>query len=94
VINRRGATAAATFAGAALVGLAGGWWLARSYDRTQRERLFARSPWRRHAALGHLEHEGDVATIPLLRDYLAWEVSPALQARGRRVLARLEALLG
>lgn len=92
-MNRPGATTA-TFAGAALVGLAGGWWLARSYQRTQGHRLFARSAWRRHAALGFLEQEGDVGAVPLLRDYLAWEASPVLRARGQRVLARLEAVLG
>lgn len=93
-MNRRGTTAAATFAGAALVGLAGGWWLAQSYDRTQKHRLFAPSAWRRRAALGFLERQGSVEAIPLLRDYLAWEFVPVLRARGHRILAHFEAALG
>lgn len=90
----RRSSAALTFAGATLVGLAGGWLLAQSHDRAQRERLFARSPWRRHAALGHIEREGDTGAVPLLRDYLAWETEPVLRSRGQRVLRTLEAALG
>lgn len=87
----RRAAATATLAGAALVGLAGGLWLARSHDRAHRHDLFARSAWRRHAALGHLEREGDAEAVGVLRDYLAWEPVAALRTRGARILAALEA---
>jgi hypothetical protein len=90
-MSRRDSTAIATFAGAALVGVVGGLWLARSVDRTQRDALFAKSAWRRHAALGFLEREGDAEAIGVLRDYLSWETHPALRARGARALASLEA---
>ncbi len=72
------------------VGLAGGWWLARGNDRVHRRALFARSRWRRFAALGWLERHGDAAALPVLRDYLAWEREPALRHRARRVLGALE----
>lgn len=90
-MSRPASTAIATFAGAALVGVVGGLWLARSVDRTQRDALFAKSAWRRHAAIGFLEREGDAESIGVLRDYLAWETSPALRSRGERALASLEA---
>ena len=87
----RRATVTTAFAGATLVGLATGWFLAQRHDRAHRHELFARSAWRRFAALGYLEDAGDGDDVPLLRDYLAWEPKPALQARARRVLAALEA---
>ena len=90
-MSRRDSTAIATFAGAALVGVVGGLWLARSVDRTQRDALFSKNTLRRHAALGFLEREGDAESIGLLRDYLAWETQPALRSRGGRILASLEA---
>lgn len=82
-----------TFLTAAVIGLAGGWVLARQHDRAQRHDLFARHPWRRFAALGWMEREGDSGVIPVLRDYLEWERVPALRARARRVIAGLQAAL-
>lgn len=76
--------------GSAVLGAAGGWLLAGSHNRAHRQELFARSSWRRFAALGWLERHGDAGALPLLRDYVAWEREPMLQRRGRRVLARLE----
>lgn len=78
-----------TFVAATLVGVAGGWLLARTHDYVQRKDLFARYPWKRFAALGWLEREGDATAIPVLQDYLAWERSPALRARARRVIGTL-----
>jgi hypothetical protein len=79
------------FVVAAAVGIAGGWLLAQSHDTANRHGLFARSAWRRFAALGWLERHGDAEAIGVLRDYLAWERQPTLRARGRSVLAALEA---
>lgn len=84
--------AASAFFGAALVGVAGGWLLARRHDRSHRRELFASRAWRRFAALGWIGTEGDVEMLPLLRDYLAWERVPALQQRARRIVASLEAI--
>lgn len=84
---------AVLFTGAALVGLAGGWWLARRHDAAHQGDLFDDAPWRRYAALGWLEGEGDPGTLPLLRDYLAWEGVPALRRRAARLVASLEGAL-
>ncbi len=89
-MSRRTTGAAVSFLGAALVGVAGGWWLARSHDAAHRHELFASSTWRRFAALGWLERHGDAAALPLLRDYLAWEQQPPLRNRAKKVLATLE----
>lgn len=78
------------FIGAALVGVAGGWLLARRHDWSHRADLFSRSPWCRFAALGWLAAEADPEQAPLLRDYLAWEPVPLLRSRARRVIAVLE----
>ena len=72
------------------MGLAAGWWLARSHDRAHRHQLFAASSWRRLAALGWLESHGDSSALPLLRDYLSWERQPTLKTRAQRVMALLE----
>ncbi len=79
-----------TFVAATLVGVAGGWLLARTHDYVQRKDLFARHPWQRFAALGWLERDGDTVVIPVLQDYLEWERTPALRARARRVIASLQ----
>jgi len=80
----------AAFAGAALVGLVGGWLVARWHDRAHREDLFSPRAHRRFAALGWLWEERDPESLPLLRDYLAWEQVPALRRRARRLLQTLE----
>ncbi|HEY3933999.1 MAG TPA: hypothetical protein VGL65_05215 [Gemmatimonadales bacterium] len=89
-MNRR-PSAAALFTGAALLGTAGGWLLARRHDRSHRHDLFSSRIYQRFAALGWIEREGDLENVPLLRDYLAWEPAPALRQRARRVIAVLAA---
>lgn len=78
-----------TFIAGTLIGVAGGWLLARRHDWTQREDLYARFPWQRFAALGWIERAGDPSAVTVLRDYLDWERTPALRARARRVIAAL-----
>jgi hypothetical protein len=87
-MNRRPSVVSA-FVGAALVGIAGGWWLARQHDRGHRRDLFSARPYRRFAALGWIASHDDPATLPLLRDYLAWEPIPALRNRARRIASAL-----
>lgn len=83
----------AAFSGAAAVGLWGGWWLARSYDRAHRGDLFAPSARRRFAALGWIESNGGPESLPLMRDYVEWEHLAPLRSRARRVIAALEVTL-
>lgn len=82
-------TALPAFTAAALLGAVGGWALARTHHHTQRRDLFAPQRWKRFAALGWIEREGDGSHAALLRDYLEWERSPTLKARARRLAARL-----
>ena len=82
---------ASTVLGAALLGVAGGVVLSRWMHRVNREELFDRSAWRRLAALGWLEQHGSESSVPLVRDYLAWEPRAALRAKASQVLRKLEA---
>jgi hypothetical protein len=84
-------SATTLFVGAATLGVVGGWLLARRWDASHRRELFSPRVHRRVAALGWLEGELDPATLPLIQDYLAWEPTPALRARGRRLASALEA---
>ncbi len=61
-------------------------------QQTHRDRynLFSSSAWRRLAALGHIDGETSARNVVLLRDYVAWERSPALRRRGERLLRRME----
>ncbi len=90
MLRHRSGTLTVTLLGTAALGLAGGWLLAQGHRQVSREALFARSSWRRFAALGWLERHGDAGALPLLRDYLGWEREPLLRNRARKVLARLE----
>ncbi|MBL0180255.1 MAG: hypothetical protein IPP98_14225 [Gemmatimonadetes bacterium] len=89
----RGPSGSTLFVGAALLGLAGGWLLAQRHDRIHSEDLFADAAWKRFAALGWMEREADPASLPLLQDYLAWERTPTLQLRARRLVSVLEAAI-
>ena len=85
----RRASATATFVGAALVGVAGGWLLARRHDKSHRRDLFSPRPYRRFAALGFMASEADPASLPLLLDYVAWETNVTLRQRAGRIIALL-----
>lgn len=82
----------ATLLTASVVGLAGGWLLAQRHNRAHRTELFAPSAWRRVAALGWLERHGNAESLPLLRDYAAWEPQPVLRTRAERVIGWLESV--
>jgi hypothetical protein len=84
------AKSATMFAGAALIGLAGGWLLSRRYDQSHRRNLYSTRAHRRFAALGWLASEDDVVSLPVLHDYIAWEPLPALRQRARRIVRDLE----
>lgn len=88
-MSRRSSVATA-FVGAAMLGAAGGWLLARQHDQSHRYDLFSSSATSRFAALGWLASQDDPAQLQLLHDYLAWEPLPALQRRARRIVADLE----
>ncbi len=90
---RRGPSGATLFGSAALLGLAGGWLLARRHDRIHAGALFAEPTWKRFAALGWLERNADEASLPLLRDYIAWEQTPTLLVRARKLAKELEAAI-
>jgi hypothetical protein len=86
---RRGAVLLGLCAGATV-----GWLAAQGYVGRHKEDLFSPRPLRRLAALGSLAARGDVETVRLLRDYLAWEGHPVLRRRAHRIVRRMEATLG
>ncbi|HEY7614981.1 MAG TPA: hypothetical protein VH764_18445 [Gemmatimonadales bacterium] len=81
------------FASGAMVGAAAGWVLAQRRLTFHRRDLFSPRPMRRLAALGYLAGQGDVETVRLLRDYVAWERQPVLRRRAETILRRLESNL-
>jgi hypothetical protein len=87
--ERHARLAAAGFVGGLAVGLVV--W-STQVQRSRRE-LFSRSPLRRYAALGFLAGRPGPETARLLRDYVNWEIHPALRRRGRRLLRRMHAHL-
>lgn len=90
---RRGPSGTTLFGSAALLGLAGGWLLARRHDRIHAGDLFADATWKRFAALGWLERAADEASLPVLYDYIAWEQTPTLKQRAQRLVRDLEAAI-
>ncbi|MBA2291276.1 MAG: hypothetical protein H0W15_02345 [Gemmatimonadales bacterium] len=78
------------FTGAAVAGLAGAFLFARFRHHTHRHNLFSSHPTRRFAALGWLENASDPATLPLLRDYVAWEAVPVLRNRAVWLVRELD----
>jgi hypothetical protein len=81
------------FATMASVGLAAGWIMAQQRLAHHQRDLFSRHPLRRMAALQFLAGRGDVETVRLLRDYVAWEIQPMLRRRGEALLRRMQASL-
>jgi hypothetical protein len=81
------------FSGMAVAGMAAGWMLAQQRLAHHRNDLFSRHPLRRMAALQFLSGQGGVATVRLLRDYVAWEMQPMLRRRGEALLRRMQASL-
>ena len=78
------------FSAAAAVGVLAGYTVAKRVQHHHREDLFSARPRRRRAALGWLEGHSSAGAAALLRDYLAWEQEPALQARAEALLRRLQ----
>ncbi len=76
----------AGLAGGFLAGLAG--WSSAQY--AYRRDLFSRHPLRRLAALGHLAGRPSIATVHLLREYIAWERKRVLRRRAVRLLRSVE----
>jgi hypothetical protein len=81
------------FAGGMTAGAVAGWVLAQQRLTSHRRDLFSPRPLLRLAALAYLAGEGDVETVRLLRDYLAWERQPMLRRRAEGLLRRMEASL-
>lgn len=75
--------------GATALGTVLGWMLAQTHVARHGTDLFSPRPWRRFTALGALAGRATPASVPLLRDYLAWESSPVLRRHGRRLLRHL-----
>jgi hypothetical protein len=62
-------------------------------QRQYRRDLFSRHPLRRFAALSYLRTRRTMGTVRLLREYIAWERSPALRERGVALMRSLESTL-
>ena len=63
-------------------------------QRLYRRDLFSPHPLRRFAALSYLRTRSSLGTLRLLREYVAWERSPALRDRGVKLMRDIEATLG
>ncbi len=83
----------AVILGATALGTVLGWMVAQSHVARHGADLFSPKPWRRFAALGALAGQATSTSIPVLRDYLAWESSPVLRRQARRLLRHLLATL-
>ena len=62
-------------------------------QRQHRRDLFSRHPLRRFAALSYLRTRPSMGTLRLLREYIAWERTPALRERGVALMRSIEATL-
>ena len=87
------ATRSLAFIVAALSGTALGWYVAGRHLERHKADLFSANRFRRLAALSYLAGEDGVATLQLLRDYIAWEPTAPLRQRASRMLRRMEAQL-
>ena len=63
-------------------------------QRQYRRDLFSRHPLRRFAALSYLRTRPSLGTLRLLREYIAWERTPALRERGVTLMRNIESTLG
>lgn len=86
ISTRNRQLAALGFIGGAAFGALAWSHLQRQYRRD----LFSNSPLRRYAALSYLRIRPSLGTVRLLREYVAWERSPVLRERGRRLMRRVE----
>jgi hypothetical protein len=68
--------------------------LTTMYQDRNAQSLFSPRRRRRWAALGRLAAEAVVDSVPLVREYVAWESHPGLRRRGERLLRRLQSLDG
>jgi hypothetical protein len=82
--------ALAGVAGGILAGLA----ITALYQERHAQALFSGRTRRRWAALGHLATAATVDSVPLVREYVAWESHPILRRRGQDLLQRLLTLQG
>ena len=80
-------------AAAAFAGFVVGTALAQRSMGRSRSALFSARPLRRLAALGYLSGHPSVASVRVLKDYLAWEEHPALRRRAEAIRRRMEANL-
>ena len=63
-------------------------------QRQYRRDLFSRHALRRFAALSYLRTRPSMGTLRLLREYIAWERTPALRERGVSLMRNIETTLG
>ncbi len=85
---REAGWAAAGLAGGILLGLV----LTAVYQERHAQALFSARVRRRWAALGRLASEATVESLPLVREYVAWEPHPRLRRRAKALLRRLQSL--
>jgi hypothetical protein len=64
------------------------------YQDRNAQSLFSPQRRRRWAALSRLAADAAVDSVPLVREYVAWESHPGLRQRGERLLRRLQSLHG
>lgn len=89
ITTRSRQLAALGFLGGAACGALAWSHLQRQYRRD----LFNRHPLRRFAALSYLRTRPSMGTVRLLREYIAWERTPALRERGLRLMRHVESTL-
>jgi len=89
-MNSRLRTAGITVLAAAAAGALAALIIRDQITRSRRD-LFSPRALRRMAALGHIGREPtSVATIRVLRDFIAWEPRKMLRDRARAIMARME----
>ena len=89
-MNYRLRTAGITVLAAAAAGALAALIIRDQITRHQRD-LFSPRPWRRLAALGHVNKApASVDTIRMLRDFAAWEPRRSLRERAQSIVSRME----